>query len=35
MDKRPVDYEKHGNTIHAKKTGYMGHITGETGTHFI
>lgn len=35
MSGLPVDYERHGNMIHAKKTGYIGHITGETDTHIM
>lgn len=29
------DYERHGDMIRAKDTGYIGHITGETDTHII
>lgn len=31
----PVDYERHGDMIHAKKTGYTGKITGETDIYIL
>lgn len=29
------DYIRTNNMIHAKDTGYIGHITGETDTHIL